>query len=127
VSAHAGNIAVMIVADHPIMRDGLRFAIRREADMEIVGEACDEAQALLELGRCQPSVILLDLQQPQGAGRHAARAVRDAARSVPLVVLSTFPSDWTDPQIRSLEPLATVPKTASSEEIIHGLRGAVRT
>jgi DNA-binding NarL/FixJ family response regulator len=112
----------MIVADHPIMRDGLRLAVRGEVDMDVVGEATNETQAVLELQRCNPDVILIDLQSPQGAGLQTARAIRSLPCSIPIVTLSTFPAADGARPADGLETCRQVPKTASSQEILAQVR-----
>ena len=88
-----GVIRVLITDDHPVMRDGLRAAIAQEADMEVVGEAADGAEAIERYRALQPDVTLIDLQMPNVDGLEAIQAIRADYPQAVMVVLTTFPGD----------------------------------
>ena len=119
------KIKVMILADHPIMRDGLRLAVQNEVDMKIVAEVAEAAEALLQLSHCDPDVILVDLQSPLDAGLKAVRSLRKAA-TTPIVLLMTFPVERQAGDKAPLELVFPLSKTATSEQIISQLRGVSR-
>ena len=126
VNSPVGKIKVMIIADHPIMRDGLRFAVQNELDMRIVAEVAATAEALVQLPRCDPDVILVDLQSPLDAGLRAVRALREAVITIPIVLLMTFPVRRKGRDRSQLELVFPLSKTASSEQIISQLRNVSR-
>ena len=66
-------IRILIVDDHPVVRQGLRSLLASHADLEIVGEAEDGAQVLPLLAESQADVILLDLQMKVQGGIEVAR------------------------------------------------------
>jgi len=117
----------MIVNDHPIMRVGLRLAVQRESDMQVVCEAGDAAQAVLEFERCRPDVVLIDLQLPHGSGLRAIEAIHALSPTSPIVVLTTFPGDVDVPLGNAPGPIMSVSKAAPSEEIMAAVREAERT
>lgn len=119
------RIAVMILTDHPIMRDGLRLRIQQESDMYVVGEAGDLAQTLRDLPRCRPDILLIDLQSPRDAGLRAANAIRRLAPEMPLVLLADCPAgaDTLTGLIRG--PTAIVPKILTNERIISAIHQAM--
>jgi DNA-binding NarL/FixJ family response regulator len=83
------SIRVVIVDDHPLIRDGLRRTIERSgAPIEIVGEAEDGAQALELLARCRVDVVLLDITMPRLNGLEVARALPRLQRRARVVMLS---------------------------------------
>jgi DNA-binding NarL/FixJ family response regulator len=126
MSTHWGNIRVMIVNDHPIMRVGLRLAVQRESGMQVACEVGNAAQALLEFERCRPDVVLIDLQLPQGSGLRAIEAIHALSPTSPIVVLTTFPDEVDVPPGNPPVPIMCVSKTAPSEEIMAAIREAER-
>ena len=57
-------ITVLLVTDEAIVREGLRMRLALEADMMIVGEATSSAEALEQVQRLQPAIVLMDLALP---------------------------------------------------------------
>jgi DNA-binding NarL/FixJ family response regulator len=120
-------IAVMIVNDHPIMRVGLRLAVQRESDMEVVCEVGDAAAAAREFARYRPDVVLIDLQLPHGSGLRVIEAIHALAPTSPIVALTTFPGEIKAPQADTPGPILCVSKAARSEEIMAAIREVERT
>jgi NarL family two-component system response regulator LiaR len=86
-------IKVMIVDDHPIVRDGLKSVLLAADDMELVGEAGDGREALARCKETLPDVILMDLVMPGMDGLETTRAVLGQYPDVKIVVLTTFPEE----------------------------------
>jgi DNA-binding NarL/FixJ family response regulator len=91
------TIRVLIVDDHPVVRDGLRGVIEGEPDMEVVGEAGDGAEALARVTGADAGggvdVVLMDLRMPRMGGVEAIKQLRRTAPSVRVLVLTTFDTD----------------------------------
>ncbi len=85
MSAAGGKIAVLIADDHPVVRQGLRVLLSLHADIEVVGEAGDGAQAVELAAALAPDVILLDLKLPGLDGLGVLAELRD--RNLPARVL----------------------------------------
>jgi DNA-binding NarL/FixJ family response regulator len=117
-------IRVLIVDDHAIVRDGLRQLLASVEDFDVVGAACDGAEAVeLSLARA-PDVVLMDLSMPNMNGAEATRRLCHDRPEVKVVVLTTF----TD-QTRILDALdagATgyVLKDAAPDAIVAAVRAA---
>ena len=75
---HVSPIRLLIVDDHPVVRDGLRGMLSGDPDFEVVGEASDGAEALAVVGTLRPDVILMDLRMPGIGGAAAIRALARA-------------------------------------------------
>ncbi|RRN63849.1 response regulator transcription factor [Caulobacter sp. 602-1] len=88
-----GPIRVLIVDDHPMVRDGVAMLLERQPDMVAVGEAEDGAQALELFRQLRPDVTLMDLQMPGMGGLEAVAAIRAAAPDARILVLTTYPGD----------------------------------
>jgi DNA-binding NarL/FixJ family response regulator len=118
-----GKIRVMIVADHPIMMDGLRMTIATQKDMEIVCEATDSARVLRDFEFCRPDVTIIDLQRPAGEGWRAAKALSERFPGCAIVVLTTYPGEAAAAG-NSTATTVEISKTASGIEIIAAARRA---
>ncbi|WP_326634341.1 response regulator transcription factor [Nonomuraea fuscirosea] len=85
-------IRLIIVDDHPIVRDGLRGILDTD-DFEVVGEAADGSEALAVALRTAPDVVLLDLRMPGMSGAEVIRRLREQQPGVHVLVLTTFDDD----------------------------------
>ncbi len=87
------SIHILIVDDHPVVRQGLRSLLAGHHDLEIIGEAEDGALVLPFLSQHSADVILLDIQMKGQSGIEVARRVRAAHPDVKIVVLTTYDDD----------------------------------
>jgi len=81
-------ITVLLVNDEAIVREGLRMRLALEADMTIVGEAITGAEALEQVQRLQPTIVLMDLALPDMDGIAAIAALRATQATSAVVILS---------------------------------------
>ena len=86
-------IHILVVDDHPIVREGLTAIINRQADMTVVAEAADGEQAVEMFRRHQPDVTLMDLRLPKRSGVEAIAAIRKESPAAHLIVLTTYDGD----------------------------------
>jgi DNA-binding NarL/FixJ family response regulator len=119
-------IRLLIVDDHPIVRDGLRGAFTGSDEFEVVGEAADGAEALARAARLQPDVVLMDLRMPTMDGVEAIRRLQQSMPGTRVLVLTTFDTD-TD-VVQAIEAGATgyLLKDAPTEELLRAVRQAAR-
>jgi DNA-binding NarL/FixJ family response regulator len=80
-------LGVMIVDDHPIVREGLRGMLAGEAGIEVVGEAGSGDEAVVVAPVVRPDVILMDLRMPGGDG---LSAIERLAGAYTIIVLTTY-------------------------------------
>ncbi len=80
---------VLIVDDHPVVRDGIRFALQYCSDIHIVGEAGSGEEALRLVPILRPSVVLMDLLMPGMGGITTIRALHRQAPETRILVLTT--------------------------------------
>ena len=84
---------VLLVDDHELIRQGLARAFERHSDLTVVAQAASVAEALAMYAAHRPSVVVTDLQLPDGTGLDVVRAVREQSKEVGLVVLTMHTAD----------------------------------
>jgi len=87
------DIRVMIVDDHPVVREGLAAMLDRQEGMKVVAEAADGAAAVQKATESNPDVILMDLRMPVMDGVEAMRKISEAMSAVRFIVLTTYDND----------------------------------
>ncbi len=83
-------IRVLLADDHVVMREGLARLLAQEPDIEIVGQAANGAEAVMQAARLLPDVILMDMSMPKLNGVEATRAIRNEFRDIRIIGLSMF-------------------------------------
>ena len=86
-------IRLLIVDDHPVVRDGLRGMFAGDDRFAVVGEAADGREALAVADRVRPDVVLLDLRMPGMDGVGAIRALAERGSPARILVLTTYDTD----------------------------------
>ncbi|MEU8269982.1 response regulator transcription factor [Sphaerisporangium sp. NPDC049002] len=84
---------MIIVDDHPVVRDGLLGIFTGDDDFEVVGEAADGPEALVVAMRADPDVVLMDLRMPKMSGAELIRRLREQKPGIHVLVLTTFDDD----------------------------------
>ena len=88
-----GPTRICIADDHAIVRQGIRALIETEPDMEVVGEAANGAEAVLQAAALHPDVILMDIVMPQKDGIQATKEIREQDPRARILVLTSFAED----------------------------------
>lgn len=86
-------IRVLIVDDHPMVRDGIAALLSRQADMELVGEASNGVEAIERFRELLPDLTLMDVQMPNMGGVEAIAEIRRLSPDARVLVLTTYPGD----------------------------------
>jgi DNA-binding NarL/FixJ family response regulator len=87
------SIRVLVVDDHPVVRQGLRTFLDVQPDISVVGEAADGLAAVAAAEELRPDVVLLDLRMPEADGLTALHGLREYANPARVLVITSF----TDP------------------------------
>jgi two-component system NarL family response regulator len=81
-------IRVLVVDDHALFRRGLEMVLKQEADIEVVGEAGDGAEAVELAAQLLPDIVLMDVRMPRRSGIEACTAIKDVVPSAKIVMLT---------------------------------------
>ena len=81
-------IRVLIVDDHALFRRGLQMVLEGEADIDVVGEASDGAEAVKKAEDATPDVVLMDVRMPKRSGIEATRVIKDTLPSTRILMLT---------------------------------------
>ncbi|GAB3584432.1 response regulator [Calidifontibacter terrae] len=84
---------VLIVDDHPMFREGLRFVLAAMDNIEVIAEAANGADAVTVADELQPDVILMDLHLPELLGVDATRAITARSPHIGVIALTMFEDD----------------------------------
>lgn len=87
------QITVLLAEDHTIVREGFRKMLELEADIEIVGEAQNGRQAVTQVKKLRPDVVLMDIAMPLLNGLEATRQVLKAVPATKVIMLSAHSDD----------------------------------
>jgi DNA-binding NarL/FixJ family response regulator len=119
-------VRVLIVDDHPVVRNGLRGMLDGEPGVAVVGEASDGAEALTVADRLSPDVVLMDLRMPGMDGIEATAAFSARGPTPRVLVLTTYDTDAD--VLRAVEAGATgyLLKDASSGELVRAVHAVAR-
>jgi DNA-binding NarL/FixJ family response regulator len=119
-------IRLLIVDDHPIMRDGLRGVFAGDEDFEVVGEAGDGAEAVQQAQALHPDVILMDLRMPRVGGVEATTRLRDQDNPARILILTTYDTDRDVLPAIKAGATGYLLKDAPRDELIRAVRAAHR-
>ncbi|GAA4508919.1 response regulator transcription factor [Actinoallomurus oryzae] len=119
-------IRILLVDDHPVVREGLRGMLAAEDDLEVVAEAGGAAEAVAAVRAHEPDVVLMDLRMPGGDGVEATSRVLVQRPETRVVVLTTYDTDADI--LRAVEAGAAgyLLKDASRAELAQAIRAAAR-
>jgi DNA-binding NarL/FixJ family response regulator len=86
-------LRVVIADDQALMRAGFRMILGAEPDLEVVGEATTGHEAVVEVARLRPDIVLMDVRMPEMDGIEATRRLLDGNADTKVVMLTTFDMD----------------------------------
>ena len=120
------TIHILLVDDHPVVREGLAGLLAGQADFEVVGLAADGTTAVQLHESLQPDVTLMDLRMPGLDGVGAIEAIKGKRPSAHILVLTTYDSDADI--VRAVEAGATgyLLKDTPREELFRAIRATAR-
>jgi DNA-binding NarL/FixJ family response regulator len=117
-----GTISVLLVDDHPVVRQGLRALLETAPDIVIAGEAGDGQEAVDTARKKHPSVIVMDLALPVLNGVDATQQITSQAFGARVLILSTYSHD--ESVTRAIEAGASgyIMKQTATNELVEAIR-----
>jgi NarL family two-component system response regulator LiaR len=119
-------IHILVVDDHPIVREGLRGLISGKPDMDLAGEARDGQEAVLQARALQPDVILMDLVMPGKSGLQAIQEIMGENPEARILVLTSFGEDDQVLSAVKAGALGYLLKDTSPKELLEAIRCVYR-
>ena len=89
----ADPIRVYLLDDHDVVREGLKFLLEQQEDIEVVGESATAAEAAARIPAMRPDVAVLDARLPDGSGIEVCRTVRAVDPSINALILTSYDDD----------------------------------
>jgi DNA-binding NarL/FixJ family response regulator len=93
VSNKSKSIQLLVVDDHPLLREGIAAIINNQTDIELVAEASNGREAIEKFRSHRPDVTLMDLQMPDMSGIDAIISIRQEFPEARIIVLTTYAGD----------------------------------
>ncbi len=118
------RLRVLVADDHEAVREGLRWMLRADDAVEVVGEAGDGEELLHLLDTVECDAVLLDLSMPGMGGLDVLAALNAAGRTLPIVVLTMHDDASHVDRALALGASGYILKSAPRDEIIRALRAA---
>ncbi len=121
-----GKAKVLIVDDHPLVRDGLAAHLEQEPDVELCGQADSLEQAMIRIRADRPDVVLLDLALGQEDGLALLPRMQAIRKEIPVLVLSNYREDVYGERVLRAGAMGFINKDASWEQIVAAIRMVLR-
>ena len=121
MAERANVIQVLIVDDHPVVRVGLRTMLDSEENISVKGVAGSAKEAIREVARLQPDVVLMDLRMPEMEGTEVIAELRRMQPDLRILVLTNYKTD--DYILRALQAgaMGYLLKSTPQEEIVRAV------
>ena len=123
--SHAST-RILIVDDHPMVREGLAMRIALQSGLEVCGEAASEDEALALVSQTNPDLILVDISLKSGHGIELIKQVKSRHPSVKMLVVSGFQESLYAERSLRAGALGYLNKQESNEKVIEAIRTVLR-
>lgn len=119
------NIRVLLVDDHAILREGIRYLLSASGEVEVIGEAQDGVEALEMVDRLLPDAVLMDIAMPRMNGIEATTELKRRHPNLPVLILSMYDSEEYVLPILKAGASGYVLKRAAAQELVSALKAVV--
>lgn len=119
------NIRVLLVDDHAILREGIRYLLSASGEVEVVGEAQDGVEALEMVETLRPDAVLMDIAMPRMNGIETTTELKRRHPGLPVLILSMYDSEEYVLPILKAGASGYVLKRAAAQELVSALKAVV--
>ncbi|MBI5303992.1 MAG: response regulator transcription factor [Chloroflexi bacterium] len=116
------KIRILVVDDHPLMREALCMAIEDEADMQVVGEAANGEDAVRQAHALKPDVTVMDLFMPRQDGLHAIADIKSRDANARILALTSSTDEAMVLAAVQAGVLGYLMKDSAREELLQAIR-----
>ena len=124
--AEARRIRVLIAEDHTVVREGLCALIEARQEMEVVGQASDGVEVVLQAAALRPDVILMDLVMPRKGGVEAIAEIKAEQPETRILVLTSFAEDRLAFEAIKAGATGYLLKDSSSRDLLQAIHDVYR-
>jgi DNA-binding NarL/FixJ family response regulator len=116
------TITVLLADDHAVVRDGLRLLLEAQPDLSVIGDAANGREAVRQVARLCPDVVVMDIAMPELNGIEAAREIGEVCPSTQIIILSIHST--TEHVFRALQAGARgyLLKESAGIEVVNAVR-----
>jgi DNA-binding NarL/FixJ family response regulator len=118
----AQKIRVLVVDDHPMVRDGVLSSVKSQLDMDVVGEATCGKEAVAHYSQVRPDITLMDLRLPDMSGTDAIKEIRASSPSARFIVLTTYQGDVQAVRAFKAGAMAYLLKSSLRKDLLNTIR-----
>jgi len=115
-------VRIMLVDDHPLIREAIAHLVASAPDFEVVGEAANGQECLERVADLRPDIVVLDIAMPDMNGEQVSRELRRRHPGIKIIALSGYNDRQFVRAMTKAGAKAYVVKSASGRELIHALR-----
>lgn len=120
--AAAGRSRILLVDDHPLVLEGLAEVLKKEADLEVCGQAADRLQALALIPAAKPDLAVIDLALKNASGMELVKDIRSQFPKVRMLVVSMHDELLNaEPALRA-GASGYITKGEATEHVVHAIR-----
>jgi DNA-binding NarL/FixJ family response regulator len=116
------KISVIIADDHAVVREGTRYILDQEPDIEVVGEAANGAEAVALVQQFNPQVAIVDISMPVMGGIEATGRIKAVCPSTAVLILSSYDDDQYVFALLAAGAAGYLLKDVSSAEVVRAVR-----
>jgi DNA-binding NarL/FixJ family response regulator len=113
---------VLIVDDHPAVREGLAIRLTRQPGLEVCGEADDEGQALKLVATTDPDIVIVDISLKSGSGIDLIKRIRQRDESIRMLVWSMHPDSLYAERAMRAGAMGYINKEQATDSIVEAIR-----
>jgi DNA-binding NarL/FixJ family response regulator len=118
----SSSARVFLVDDHPMVREHLAALLQREADLVVCGEAEDAPGALVQIGKLQPDLVIMDISLKQSHGLELLKDLRAQYPKIPALVLSMHEESLYADRVLGAGAMGYITKQEATRNILSAVR-----